>query len=327
MSALALSTKRPFFQISTNRAALVFLDPTGPGLEALEKAQRLFLLRACAALETDRTATAADDVLASLRLAGLARQSSDIRSTHRAQAMLAASLQPLWEGIVKHQWTEGQLAELQRQLAQFDFLSDYTNAVSRVTLAYIESWQAVSRGKHSRSSAPIIGRSVYIPMRGWQPRAWWLDHCIQLHKAGQNAIARMDVAAGRVAMQVDWGDLNGLPLDSDTQSLLQQPSWQGANPASVAFAQCAANQAVIACALERYLLARGQYPEALEALRPEFSARIPNDPVRGRPMSYERVNDRQYILRSFGPNEVDDRKNPASDDWLWSFPTNAPAAK
>jgi hypothetical protein len=327
MSALALSAKRPFFQIATNRAAFELLDPRHPGLEALEKAQRLFLLRASAALEVNRTAIAADDVLTSLRLAGLARQSSDIRSTHRAQGMLTAVLQPFWEGIIKHQWTESQLVSLQMQLAEFDLLSDYTNAVPRATLAYIESWQAASRSKRSHSSVPIIGGYASFPMRPWQPRAWWLDNCIQLHQAGQSAIARMDVAAGRIAMQVDWSNLRGLPLDADTQILLQQPSWQGANPSLVAFAQSAVNQAVIACALERHLLTRGQYPETLEAVRREFPGRIPNDPVRGRPMSYERVNDRQYILRSFGPNEVDDRKNRASDDWLWSFPTNAAAVK
>ena len=31
--------------------------------------------------------------------------------------------------------------------------------------------------------------------------------------------------------------------------------------------------------------------------------------------------------RVVGPNEKDDRKNPVSDDWLWSFPTNAPLGK
>lgn len=56
-------------------------------------------------------------------------------------------------------------------------------------------------------------------------------------------------------------------------------------------------------------------------------AKIPNDPVRGRPMSYERLSARHYNLRGFGPNERDDRKNPSSDDWLWKFPTNSPAGK
>jgi hypothetical protein len=49
--------------------------------------------------------------------------------------------------------------------------------------------------------------------------------------------------------------------------------------------------------------------------------------VRGRPMSYERIKEREYILRSVGPNELDDRTNTVGDDWLWSFPTNAPVTK
>jgi hypothetical protein len=109
--------------------------------------------------------------------------------------------------------------------------------------------------------------------------------------------------------------------------LFQQQTWLGANPALLAFAQTAVNQAIIACALERYRLGRGQYPEMLEALHPAFLSRIPSDPVRGRPMSYERIGASEYVLRSVGPNGLDDRKNRASDDWLWKFPTNVPAAK
>ena len=164
-------------------------------------------------------------------------------------------------------------------------------------------------------------------MIGWPPKSWWLNRCVQLHQAGENAIAKMDVEAGRVAMQWNWSDIKGLPLDAEAQILFQQPAWQAANPALVAYAQTAVNHAVIACALERYYLARGQYPETLDDIRSEFTGRIPNDPVRGRPTTYERVNDHQYILRSVGPNEIDDRKNPGSDDWLWKFPTNAPTVK
>jgi hypothetical protein len=79
--------------------------------------------------------------------------------------------------------------------------------------------------------------------------------------------------------------------------------------------------------LERHRLALGKYPENLETLRPVYLGKIPNDPIRGRPMIYQRVDDSHYILRGVGPNEVDDRKNPSSDDWLWSYPTNTSAAK
>jgi len=43
-------------------------------------------------------------------------------------------------------------------------------------------------------------------------------------------------------------------------------------------------------------------------------------------MLYENTGKDRFILRSVGPNQMDDRNKPASDDWLWSFPTNAPPA-
>jgi hypothetical protein len=77
---------------------------------------------------------------------------------------------------------------------------------------------------------------------------------------------------------------------------------------------------------ELIVLAVGKYPETLEELLPTYLPGVPNDVVRGRAMIYQLMDDGRYILRGVGPNETDDRKKPQSDDWLWSFPTNAPAA-
>jgi hypothetical protein len=50
--------------------------------------------------------------------------------------MLAASLQPLWEGIVKHQWTEGQLAELPNAKRELEALIlSVRAALGRITAA------------------------------------------------------------------------------------------------------------------------------------------------------------------------------------------------
>jgi hypothetical protein len=89
------------------------------------------------------------------------------------------------------------------------------------------------------------------------------------------------------------------------------------------FAQTAVNQGIIACALERFRLANGKYPETLDALVPTSLPGIPRDVVVGRPMIYENAGDEHFVLRGVGPNQIDDRKKPASDDWVWSFPTNA----
>jgi hypothetical protein len=92
--------------------------------------------------------------------------------------------------------------------------------------------------------------------------------------------------------------------------------------------QTAANQAAIACALERYRLANGQYPETLQALRPQFMDRLSNDVITGQPYKYRRTDDSQFILYSVGWNEKDDGGVPSQHglfddqegDWVWAYP-------
>ena len=50
-------------------------------------------------------------------------------------------------------------------------------------------------------------------------------------------------------------------------------------------------------ALERYRLARGIYPERLDALVPELLPKVPVDPFSGGPPEYRRSGD-GYLLRS-----------------------------
>ena len=39
--------------------------------------------------------------------------------------MLQITLQPIYEGLAEHQWSDAQLAELDAELAKLDFLADY----------------------------------------------------------------------------------------------------------------------------------------------------------------------------------------------------------
>jgi len=318
---------RPAFQTTTNRDAHTVLQPAGQPVLMLERLHLLFQVRACAALELGQTAQAQADVLAGLRLARLAGQSPDSRATLRVQELLGRSLQPIWEGLGQHAWTDPELAVLQHELAGFDLLADYTNALRRVVLAYIEIWRTIPEGA-SPEVAPRPDGGI-APEGGWQlqPRTWWFDSCIQLHNAGWSAIEAVDAASGRVREVNIWMSINDLPLDATSRELLQEAMWWGPNPGAVAFAQTSVNQAIIACALERFRLAHRFYPEALEELVPSLLPRVPHDAVSGRPMIYQPPGAGSLILRGVGPNGVDDRKNSASDDWLWTYSTNAPSAK
>ena len=325
----AAAARLTAFQTSTNRDARAVLRPVQEQILLLERLHLLFQVRACASLALGQNADAAEDVLAGLRLARLARQLPDVRSTVRVQGLLTRSLQPLWEGLSQQAWTEPQLAAFQRELAGFNLLADFTNAVRRVVLAHIEVWRAIPDRTDSYLALPASDGG-YLREPAWQlqPRAWWFESCIELHNVGRDAIEQVDAAAGRIKSSVGWSDLSGLPLDSPSQELLQQQSmWWGAYPASVAFAQTSVNQATIACALERFRLVNRVYPERLEQLVPALLPRIPHDAVSGRPMIYQPVGKGSFILRGVGPNGTDDRNKKASDDWLWTYSTNTPSAK
>jgi hypothetical protein len=92
--------------------------------------------------------------------------------------------------------------------------------------------------------------------------------------------------------------------------------------------QAKISQAQIACALERYHLARGSYPETLDALSPQFIGKLPRDPIGGRPLHYRRTVDGTFLLYSVGWNEADDGGktvpsktgyNPSIEgDWVWN---------
>jgi hypothetical protein len=92
-------------------------------------------------------------------------------------------------------------------------------------------------------------------------------------------------------------------------------------------AQTATDQAAIACALERYRLANGQFPENLQALVPHFAAHLPNDAITGESFKYRRTDDGRFVLYSVGWNEKDDGGVPGETqfdrtqgDWVWEYP-------
>jgi hypothetical protein len=74
----------------------------------------------------------------------------------------------------------------------------------------------------------------------------------------------------------------------------------------LAHAQAQIDEARIACALERYRLAYGEYPETLEALAPQFIPNLPHDLVDGRPLNFHRTSTDSFMLYSVGWNLIDD---------------------
>jgi hypothetical protein len=98
-------------------------------------------------------------------------------------------------------------------------------------------------------------------------------------------------------------------------------AWQ-----AVALNQTLINEATIACALERYHLAHGSYPETLDSLVPQYIDTLPQDIVSGSPLKYRRTADGKFLLYSVAWNLRDDggstvskdhRPTADDNDWVW----------
>jgi hypothetical protein len=89
------------------------------------------------------------------------------------------------------------------------------------------------------------------------------------------------------------------------------------------------NHAYLACTLERHRAAHGAYPETLDALVPEFTAKLPQDIMSGQALRYRRTENGKYLLYSVGSNSRDDDGKMKTDaggrplrsddtgDWVW----------
>jgi ABC-type transport system involved in cytochrome c biogenesis permease component len=318
--------RRDHYQIATNTDAETVLRSVRPETAALERMQFMFVLRAVAAVETGEVAQAGDDVVTSLKLARLAAQTMDARASIRQQVLLGRALQPLWEGLWVHRWNETQLAAMEQELGRFNLLADHTNAIHRLVNAYVQLWQSFPTRPEIEWAVPeAAGGFSRNSEWDWEPRAWWYDRCRQLYDAGQIALRKIDFTNGMVQTDQEWELLDGLPVGSDAEQLLEPYYWGQSKFAVLAYAATALHQARLAVALERYWLAQGVYPEKLDQLVPVYLDRVLSDVVTGRPMAYELSSGNRYVLRSFGPDGESQQRTKHMDDWLWTYPTNTPA--
>jgi len=88
-------------------------------------------------------------------------------------------------------------------------------------------------------------------------------------------------------------------------------------------AQTHLNQAITACALERFHLEHERYPKKLEELVPNYLPVIPIDHADGKALRYRAAEDGRYRVYSVGDNGTDENgfvnpKKPG-DEWVWRY--------
>ena len=316
-----------------------------PHLARLKASSQYLCLHAEAALKAGDKETALEDIKLLFRLVESIRGEPILISQLVRIAMAQITLQPLWEGLTDRQWTEAELSVIESMLGTMDFLADYDFAmrgergcnlwgvdyIHKAGMSGLREMSAPTEDSPPAELEQFLGRATFRLI----PAGWFdqnkLSLCRMYEKyllplvgeedrrvVSRAAIQEADSALKRRAVR---------PYDVFSSMLL---------PALDRFAEkCARAQtsvdlARVACAIERYRLANGQFPGQLAALVPKFMAKLPHDVINGQPLKYRGTNDGQFVLYSVGSNETDDggtvvlTKNGYIDqnkgDWVWRYP-------
>jgi hypothetical protein len=265
--------------------------------------------------------------------------------------MVQTALQPVWEGLAEHRWTDAQLNELEQRLEKTAVLTDRS---MRGELAFDILTVDQMRNQRTVDLSDSVGG--FLSLRPWWlPSGWFC----------QNQVTFARIYQERILPVVDIHHQRVYPdRAANTATILRQELRRGLVPnpyrfiagqffladnhprsesqetepglilaeRKLAAGQTQINEARIAWALERYRRANGRFPETLDALSPKFLAKIPPDLITGEPLKYRRTEDGQFILYSVGWNQQDDGgtvvmaqgKKTTVDftqgDWVWQYP-------
>ena len=330
-----------------------------PHLGNIKRTVQRLQLRACAELAAGRSDEALADVKLMLYLADSAKTEPFLISYFVRLACVHITLQPVWEGLAEHAWSDAQLQELHAWFQQYDFVADMKRPLDGERAAGILTGDLLARGKYNLdilTTDPKQSGSASVNLLGWiAPRGWY--HLEQLNDvrlfqlqfegafdSDQKRVFPEQIASNVQALAPAFANNHWITRNLVTVICIRHQLMARVLlpalykiPLRAAAAQTAVDEAAIACALERYRLANGQFPEILEALVPRFISELPNDVISGGSYKYHRTADPssqnsaatsgQFVLYSVGWNGTDNGGVPGQTlfdekdgDWVWQYP-------
>jgi hypothetical protein len=314
-----------------------------PHLIAMKSMGAIAALRATAELQAGKTGEACQDVLLSLRLGESVKAEPFIISQLVRFAVLSMAIDPIWEGISDHRWSDDDLQQFQRELEKIDALAEYLRSIRTERAADGLAMKYLSRRRKldwmsglGETSTNQFKEELFLHLA---PRGWFYQNAIFISSFIQEkALPLVNPVEQRIYPSLSRSSiayLKSLPLS--TANFWAKDLGVFFPGSKYARAQNAANLASTACALERFRLAHGNYPEKLDQLATAFLAKLPHDLINGQALKYRVEANGQFVLYSVGWDEKDDGgsypviteasgwKQAFNDmgdsgDWVWRFP-------
>lgn len=303
---------------------------------------RVCRVKALLALDAGQTDAALREIRTTLRLVRAMENDPLLIALLVRIAMINMAIQPVWEGLAAHRWTGPQLTELQHALADLSLGGQLRRSMQAERLFGMQiinqmiAQPAQFRELFTFSDGTAQQRRVWYLLWRAIPAGWLYLNQVNLDREYIRVIEWLRDAENG---PIDPGSLAAFTEPQDPRikplhiiSALLMPAFENAILKSLR-TECAAGQAVTACALERWFLEHGSYPERLDELVPALLDAAPPDIITKQPLRYRRDAPGQFVLYSIGWNGKDDGgqiakttgDHPRSDDrqadWAWqSFP-------
>jgi hypothetical protein len=313
-----------------------------PHVSVIRKTVQVYRLRALAELEAGQPEAAFADVQTCLRLADCLKEEPLLISLLVRASIIEGALQPVWEGLASHRWTDAQLEAFQGGFSRQEWLEHFVLscqcermcAYSVTQLCLKDRKQLVEMIRPTNgmtgSQSPSIERFIGMLF----PSGWLYRNNLGIDRwYTEQLIPAIDLRSRRIdarvvlAMDPAFQEMRMTPYNFLLKILV--PAVGGLSK-KVARSQTSGDLATVACALERYRLAQGRLPAKLDELMPHYLAAIPCDVIDGQPLRYKRTGADQFMLYSVGWNGIDDggqlaftgegrnrRLDEAKGDWIW----------
>ena len=338
---------RPLARFPINWTQSSFRSISFTHLYFFTKVIQTLRLRACASLALGKSDDALHDLALGFRLLRIPASEPALVSTSVYARYLRLLLQPIWEGLAARRWSESQLAELMTHLQEINLLRQFRGAVqsdrAMFTIPLREKYRGPGGAK--KLFAALFNNDFEQPVQTAVTKipypAGWIDLSVAYACQEEQAIIdAVEVDAHRMlASRIDAGQAALTAAEASPTTFVAKLTLPGFyyQAAECAWMQAAVDEAVTACALERFFLAHGSYPARLDDLVPAGLPAVPNDVIDGAPLRYETTpTDGRYRLWEVGWNGRDEggvvgwssdgkRMNKKEGDWVWQYQPLSPA--
>ncbi len=296
-----------------------------PHYNTLQLLTATLRLRAVAELRAGQILAARRDIAQMVRLRGSIVNEPTVIASLVDITCVRILVQAVWEGLAARQWSADDLDALRDSLLGINVLREYRAGIRGERASIAARWpedlqdmaqaRSIARGWSSMTSEEVGFSPSSVERWLWQglpywPRGWYEQNAAFACLYFQDTwIDSVDPASHRMASAKDKEakhKLRNMPLAPGR--LLAKSALPIFSNMAEKFAQIQStvDQAVIACALEKYYLDHRSYPALLTALVPGHLERVPNDVIDGAPMRYRLTADGRYQLYSIGWNGKDD---------------------